>query len=351
MYGMAADQVLGFEVVTPIGEFITANSSSNQDLFWALQGGGGSTFGVVTSVTIKVYKEMPVSTASWTLESAKIGKDKFWAATKAYFDRAIDNVDAGTFSYITVQPSGQDFTFRMQPLFAPNQTAAQLSTLLAPYLSRLTSLNIPFSPKITQYASFYPAWQSDFPSAASSDFSLLHASRLFPRSNFVSETGRNTTFSVLQKTVESGSPLLALNFGARAPTSTVDNAVNPAFRTAVYHIMTGKFVQLTPSTAASTLTAARAALTNGTMASWRGVTPNSGAYLNEADRLEPDWQKSFWGDKYERLLSIKRELDHRDVFWVHHGVGSEGWTLENREGGAGVQVGEAGENGKLCKVA
>lgn len=37
-YGMAADQVLEFEVVTPKGEIVTANECQNQDLFWALRG-------------------------------------------------------------------------------------------------------------------------------------------------------------------------------------------------------------------------------------------------------------------------------------------------------------------------
>jgi FAD/FMN-containing dehydrogenase len=154
---MAADHVLGFEVVTPFGDFVTANSTSNQDLFWALRGGGGGTFGVVTSVTIKVYKDMPIATATWMLDSSKIGKEKFWAATKAFFDRANDNADAGTYSYFRLVPSGTDFMFIMQPFFAPNQTATQLNTLLSPYFSKLTSLNIPISPKITSYPSFYPA--------------------------------------------------------------------------------------------------------------------------------------------------------------------------------------------------
>lgn len=37
-YGMAADQVLEFEVVTPKGEIVTANECQNQNLFWALRG-------------------------------------------------------------------------------------------------------------------------------------------------------------------------------------------------------------------------------------------------------------------------------------------------------------------------
>ncbi|KAH8728568.1 hypothetical protein GQ44DRAFT_674864 [Phaeosphaeriaceae sp. PMI808] len=338
MYGMAADHVLGFEVVTPFGDFVTANSTSNQDLFWALRGGGGSTFGVVTSVTIKVYRDMPVATASWTLESSKIGKDKFWAGIKAFFDRAIDNVDAGSSSYFTVTPSGQNFIFVMQAVFAPNKTSSQLNTLLAPYFTKLTSQNIPFSPKITEYRSFYPAWQSAFP-LERSDVSQAISSRLIPRSNFASETGRNTTFAVLRQTVESGLFLIGTNIATRG--TNPDNAVNPAFRSSIYNIITAMLID--PSSSAAIISSARSAFTNGTMLKWRNITPNSGAYLNEADRLEPDWQKSFWGDNYSRLLAIKKEMDPRDNFWAHHAVGSEAWVVESFDG-------KPNENGKLCRI-
>jgi FAD/FMN-containing dehydrogenase len=37
-YGLAADQVLEMDIVTPQGEIITANECQNQDLFWAMRG-------------------------------------------------------------------------------------------------------------------------------------------------------------------------------------------------------------------------------------------------------------------------------------------------------------------------
>ena len=160
LYGLAADQVLGFEAITASGEFLTANSTSNQDLFWALRGGGGSTFAVVTSITVKAFKDMPVTTASWALSSSTIGTDKFWAATKAFVDRFNDNADNGTYSYVILTGIGGNYSFIVQPFFAPGQSAAQVNSFLTPYLSKLQSLNIPFTPKITEYKSFYPAWQA-----------------------------------------------------------------------------------------------------------------------------------------------------------------------------------------------
>jgi FAD/FMN-containing dehydrogenase len=59
------------------------------------------------------------------------------------------------------------------------------------------------------------------------------------------------------------------------------------------------------------------------MAILRAATPGSGSYATETDWFEPDWQRSFWGENYARLLGIKRRLDPTGVFVCHHCVGSE----------------------------
>ncbi|MHB1928646.1 MAG: BBE domain-containing protein, partial [Acidimicrobiales bacterium] len=67
----------------------------------------------------------------------------------------------------------------------------------------------------------------------------------------------------------------------------------------------------------------RSASIDAAMSIVRNATPGSGAYLNEADYFEPDWQRSFWGPNYRRLLSIKHKYDPTSLFQVHHGVGSD----------------------------
>lgn len=44
------------------------------------------------------------------------------------------------------------------------------------------------------------------------------------------------------------------------------------------------------------------------------------AYVNE-----PNWQTTFWGANYHKLLAIKSAVDPTDVFWCHPCVGSEAW--------------------------
>ena len=55
----------------------------------------------------------------------------------------------------------------------------------------------------------------------------------------------------------------------------------------------------------------------------RAATPGAGSYVNETDYFEPDWQRAFWGDNYQKLLEIKRKYDPEGVFTCHHCVGSE----------------------------
>lgn len=53
MKGVGVDQVLGFTVVLADGSVVTANATSEPELFWALRGGGHGTLGVVTDIRYK----------------------------------------------------------------------------------------------------------------------------------------------------------------------------------------------------------------------------------------------------------------------------------------------------------
>ena len=53
-HGLAADNVLGVELVTADGEVLQVDAESHPDLFWALRGGGGN-FGVATSFTYRLH--------------------------------------------------------------------------------------------------------------------------------------------------------------------------------------------------------------------------------------------------------------------------------------------------------
>jgi len=70
-FGLAIDNLLEAEVVLADGDVVRANASQNEDLFWALRGGGGN-FGVVTEFTFRLH---PVGTV--------IAGPTFWDVSQA----------------------------------------------------------------------------------------------------------------------------------------------------------------------------------------------------------------------------------------------------------------------------
>lgn len=56
--GLVCDNTLSYDVVTAKGELVRASADEHPDLCWALKGGGGN-FGVVTSITYRMY---PITT-------------------------------------------------------------------------------------------------------------------------------------------------------------------------------------------------------------------------------------------------------------------------------------------------
>ena len=53
-FGLSCDNLISADVVTADGRFLVASKRQNEDLFWALQGGGGN-FGVVTSFEYQLH--------------------------------------------------------------------------------------------------------------------------------------------------------------------------------------------------------------------------------------------------------------------------------------------------------
>jgi FAD/FMN-containing dehydrogenase len=70
-FGLAIDNLLEAEVVLADGDVVRASASENEDLFWALRGGGGN-FGIVTEFTFRVH---PVGTV--------IAGPTFWDVSQA----------------------------------------------------------------------------------------------------------------------------------------------------------------------------------------------------------------------------------------------------------------------------
>src|SRR4029077_5871364 len=81
-FGIAAASMLEAEVVTADGKLLVANRCQNQDLFWALRGGGGGTFGIVTRVTLRTH---PLPNFFGAVDGSIVATDD--AAFKALLER------------------------------------------------------------------------------------------------------------------------------------------------------------------------------------------------------------------------------------------------------------------------
>ena len=143
-YGLAADQVLEWEVIDGTGRFLHASVSENSDLFWALSGGGGGTFGVVTSMTSKAHPNIPVSGANLTFSNLGLSQDQFYHAVSTFHQSLPSIVDAG----VTGVWFFTNNTFELTPLTAPNVSVSQLRKLMSPLTNELNLLNVTYGEQV-----------------------------------------------------------------------------------------------------------------------------------------------------------------------------------------------------------
>lgn len=312
---------------------VHANAYQNQDLFWALRGGGGGTFGVVTSVTLRTFDEAPVVTTSLNI-STPTGSPDFWSAVTAFHASLPDLNDAGGSGYYIISPNqavegvGNLSVFNLALIFPDQTDTGKIKELYAPLFSKLNETDadiqyaaLPFpsigialrllqelSPEIAGV----PAWGG---------------SRLFSRDLLVSEEGPEKLVSALKRLKYEPGQLTQGNVVAGGAVAgngkTVDSAVNPAWRKTISHIGIARMSGPTWEEQK----AVRDYLTNVDVPILKSVEGEDemGAYVNEADSDERDFQSTFWGENYPRLYGIKQKWDPTGLFIARKGVGSEDW--------------------------
>jgi hypothetical protein len=155
---MAADQALQYEVVVPSGEVLIANRQRNSDLYWALSGGGGGTYGVVLSLTSKAHPDVPTSGANLTFTSDNIDQDVYYDAIETFLSSLPASADAGVMSvfYFT------NLSFMIAPLTGPDVKACELKKFLTPLIEKLEASNITYTSHFEDFDSYLEFYEGMF---------------------------------------------------------------------------------------------------------------------------------------------------------------------------------------------
>ena len=359
-YGTAASALLQAEVVTADGRVRIVNASRDADLFWALKGGGGGTFGVVTRVTLRV-RELP------TLGGAVSATVR--ATSAAAFKRLIDRFTALSRDNLINPHWGETVRFlpdlRMDvSMVCQGLTHERIRSIWNPFFAWAAAspqeFRIEKEPRIVTVPARHwwdpgfmnaiapgvmqrddrpgaPAhhvwWAGDGDQAG--QFLYGFASLWLPRS-LLADSQRARLVDALLDSSKRWPVSLHFNKGlAGAPREAVDAARDTATHPAVLDAFAlailgsnGPAAYTGLPDAAPDLRAAShdAAAIREAVAALRTVAPGGGSYVSESDFFQRDWQRSFWGGHYPRLLAVKMKYDPTGLFFVHHGVGSEYWS-------------------------
>jgi hypothetical protein len=346
LFGAGSDQIVALEVVLANGRFVTATQSVNSDLYWAMLGGGGGTFGVITSAVVKVHPKVPVTASSWTvMTSETVSSDAFWELVKFFWKSFPAFNDAKTYSWGNLMKLAPGtYMWTMNPFFATNKSIKEFEALVAPLFQKAAELNITIAANTTHYDTMYPAYKNTFEpqNYYIGGAGAIPGSRLVPTENWANEAVVNQTFAVIQNMVEKAMMVNLYHQHTADELDTGVNSLNPAFRNLQAQLVA---IQSVTDMTAAGWKAADDNLNNEIMRPLREITPAGGAYGNEANIGEPNWQQAFWGKNYPRLLELKKKYDPTELFYVHHGVGSEGWVVQDN-GIVGVQS----TDGPLCRI-
>ncbi|KAK2031715.1 FAD binding domain-containing protein [Colletotrichum zoysiae] len=321
-FGLAADQTLSFDVVTADGSAVVASPSQNADLYWALSGGGGGTFGVVTAVTVRAHPEANVGGAAFQLLAASTTPDKFSAAVAKFHELLPAMTDDG--AMVVFLHNSQYLVLR--PLTLWNSTAAHVrDVVLAPFTKALEEMGITLAVAYSElsYRDHYATYMGPLPQGNLEVTRYQFGGRLIPRE--VIENNNEAYQAVVRHLTANGVLLVGSVAQYKKPAGAPDNSVHPAWRKAVMQLqMITNWDDAAPW---ADMEASQNRMTEEFMPLIQSVTPGSASYMNEADFRQPDWQNAFFGENYAKLLTIKKKYDPDSLFYVLKGVGSEAWDV------------------------
>ncbi|HYC08345.1 MAG TPA: FAD-binding protein [Steroidobacteraceae bacterium] len=355
-FGNAAAGLLEAEVVTADGQVRIVNACTDPDLFWALKGGGGGTFGVVTRLTLRTHALPEYFGAAWGTVKAN-SDDAFRRLIErflAFYASSLANPHWG--EQVAVQP-GNSLKISMvqqglgreearavwKPFFdwigaSADYTATEELGAGARKAQSWWQIegNRSMIPDLRADAAPGQGWwQGDQDQVGA----YLHGyDSLWLPASLLKEAGATRLTQALFAASRHQEVGLHFNKGlAFAPSeairATLDTAMNPAVTEAFALAIIADGER--PSYPGMKrppmdLEAARSDAHAIDLATQelRRLAPQAGSYLSESNYFNKAWQRAYFGEHYPRLQAIKKKYDPAGLFFVHNGVGSEEWSAD-----------------------
>ncbi len=305
-FGLTIDNLVEADVVLADGGFATASENENQDLLWALRGGGGN-FGVVTSF---VFRAHPVSTVYagpifWDIEHARTVMQRY----RDFLPDAPEEL--GSFIGLKTVPSTDPFPSEhwgkriCAVISCYNGSAEEGEKAMAPLLGALPEPMLNWMDDMP-----FPALQAMF------DPLLPKGLQWYWKGDFVKELPDEAIDVHLAHAAEAPSELSLMHLypidGAVHRVASGDSAWST--RGATWSMVIAG-IDADPENAD--------ALKPWGRSYWEAVHPFNleGAYVNFMYNDEDDGRvQATYGDNYARLAALKHKYDPQNLFRVNQNI-------------------------------
>lgn len=313
LYGLTLDNVVEMEMVDADGKFIVINNTTNNDLFWALRGGGGGSFGIVTNFKFNMYR-IPKSIAYGIYE---YNFDDF----VSFFDSWQNLITSGISNNVLCLLEMDKHLIQMK-IFAIND---QFEENTSESVNRLqSSFNFPIvtsnSTQVLSYSDFMLNVTQFYSPTLLTHFSQLasitkHRYVLWKKikSIYVDKILTIDEISGLKKLLGSYLQHASLHV------EHCGGAMNDVSITETSFIHRGSMyqIQLKPSSTQDEQPNKEADCAMKTFfEKSKAVLHHRESYQNYLDQDIPDYLNRYYGSNLERLTQIKRTIDPDNIF--HH---------------------------------